>query len=182
MGSNPQVGLTPHSHRTFRPVPTMKLLGIMLRNRCWPNHLSRCYSRRCRRMVLESVGVIIPSTYTSRPGIFINRFQCMVDGWMDGCVGWKIVGLSWCVYVNSSIVCEGALVNTNPQSSLTPRQVEVKFPQNCFRFTILFSFFLFETEGRQANPKHRRQLTTWQVFRQVERRFHGWDSNRQPLP
>ena len=28
--------LMPRSHQTFRPVPTMKLLGIMLRNRCWP--------------------------------------------------------------------------------------------------------------------------------------------------
>ena len=47
----------------------------------------------------------------------------------------------------------------------------------------IFIFYLFgETEGRQANAKHRRQLTTWQVFRQVERRFHSQDSNRQPLP
>ena len=42
--------------------------------------------------------------------------------------------------------------------------------------------FFFETEGRQANAKHRRQLTTWQIFRQVERRIHNQDSNRQPLP
>ena len=28
-------------------------------------------------------------------------------------------------------------------------------------------------------PKHRRQLTTWQVFCQVERRFRNRDSNRQ---
>ena len=31
-----QIGwLMPRSHQTFRPVPTVKLLGIMLRNRCW---------------------------------------------------------------------------------------------------------------------------------------------------
>jgi hypothetical protein len=28
--------LRPQSHPTFRPVLAMKLLGIMLRNRCWP--------------------------------------------------------------------------------------------------------------------------------------------------
>ena len=28
--------LMPRSHQTFSPVPTMKLLGIMFRNRCWP--------------------------------------------------------------------------------------------------------------------------------------------------
>jgi hypothetical protein len=26
----------PQSHQTFRPVPTVKLLGIMFKNRCWP--------------------------------------------------------------------------------------------------------------------------------------------------
>ena len=26
----------PWSHRTFRPIPTVKLLGIMFKNRCWP--------------------------------------------------------------------------------------------------------------------------------------------------
>ena len=40
---------------------------------------------------------------------------------------------------------------------------------------------LRQKADRQA-PKHRRRLTTWQVFRQVERRFHSRDSNRQPLP
>ena len=30
--------------------------------------------------------------------------------------------------------------------------------------------------------KHRRKLTTWQVFRQVEWRFHCRDLNCQPLP
>jgi hypothetical protein len=26
----------PQSHQTFHPVPTVKLLGIMFRNNCWP--------------------------------------------------------------------------------------------------------------------------------------------------
>ena len=51
-----------------------------------------------------------------------------------------------------------------------------------FSIDFFFFFFFFETEGRQANAKHRRQLTTWQVFCQVERRFHSRDSNRQSLP
>ena len=29
-------GVMPQSHQTFRPVPAVKLLEIMLRNRCWP--------------------------------------------------------------------------------------------------------------------------------------------------
>ena len=48
-----------------------------------------------------------------------------------------------------------------------------------------FSFFLFLFLRQKVDwpaPKHRRQFTTWQVFHQVERRFHSRDSNRQPLP
>ena len=44
-------------------------------------------------------------------------------------------------------------------------------------------FFLFETKANMSSPKHKRQLTTWQIFCQVERRFfHRRKSNRQPLP
>jgi hypothetical protein len=28
--------LTPQSHQNFHPIPTVKLLGIILRNKCWP--------------------------------------------------------------------------------------------------------------------------------------------------
>ena len=28
--------LMPRSHQTFRPIPTMKIVGVMLRNRCKP--------------------------------------------------------------------------------------------------------------------------------------------------
>ena len=45
----------------------------------------------------------------------------------------------------------------------------------------IFIYFLRQKADRPA-PKHRRQFTTWQVFRQVERRFHSRDSNCQPLP
>ena len=31
-------------------------------------------------------------------------------------------------------------------------------------------------------PKHMIRLTTWQIFRQVERRFHNQESIRWPLP
>ena len=33
---NEYIRLMPRSHRTFRPVPTMKLLEIMLRSKCQP--------------------------------------------------------------------------------------------------------------------------------------------------
>ena len=45
-----------------------------------------------------------------------------------------------------------------------------------------YKFFLFHFFWEKADmptSKHRRQLTTWQVFCQVERRFHNRDSNRQ---
>ena len=47
--------------------------------------------------------------------------------------------------------------------------------------SFLFSSFSRPKADRQA-PKHMRQLTTWQVLCQVERRFHSRESNRQPLP
>jgi hypothetical protein len=49
------------------------------------------------------------------------------------------------------------------------------------RHVFLFFLFLRQKVDRPA-PKHRRQLTTWQVLSQVERRFHSRGSNRQPLP
>ena len=48
-------------------------------------------------------------------------------------------------------------------------------------YIIYFFGFLFETEADRPAPKHRSQLTTWQVFCQVERRFHSRESNYQPL-
>ena len=42
--------------------------------------------------------------------------------------------------------------------------------------------FFFRHMASRPMPKHLRQLTTWQVFRQVERRIHTQESNRQPLP
>jgi hypothetical protein len=50
------------------------------------------------------------------------------------------------------------------------------------RFTSAIFIFIFlrEKTDRLA-PKYKRQLTTRQVFRQVERRFHSWNSRRQPL-
>ena len=45
-----------------------------------------------------------------------------------------------------------------------------------------FFFFFLRQKADRPTPKHIRQLTTWQVFCQVERRFHNRESNRQPLP
>ena len=48
---------------------------------------------------------------------------------------------------------------------------------------ILFYSFHLRHKADRPLPKHKRQLiTTWQVFCQVERRLHNWESNRQPLP
>ena len=50
-------------------------------------------------------------------------------------------------------------------------------------YLLIFFYCSFcETEGRQAEPKHTRQLTTWKVFYQVERIFRSWESKCQPLP
>ena len=56
--------MMPPSHQTFRPVPTVKLLGIMFKIRCWAITFSHDYNRRCRRMVSKLVGVISPATST----------------------------------------------------------------------------------------------------------------------
>ena len=44
-----------------------------------------------------------------------------------------------------------------------------------------FDFFSMRQKVDMTAPKRRRQLTTWQVFCQVERRFHSRESNRRPL-
>ena len=49
-------------------------------------------------------------------------------------------------------------------------------------FLLLYYYYYFRQEGERSASKYRRQLVTWQVFYQVERRFHSWESNRQPLP
>ena len=58
-------------------------------------------------------------------------------------------------------------------------------PPNTSKLVFL-ELVIFKKKLRQKadrpTPKHKRQLTTWQVFHQVERKFHIQDSNRQPLP
>ena len=50
------------SCRLIYPVPTMKLLGIMLRNRCWPiTFHTNYYNRRCQQMMSKLASVINPS-------------------------------------------------------------------------------------------------------------------------
>ena len=48
--------LMPRSHKTFHLVPPVKLLGTMLRNKCWSITFSHYYSQRCWRMVPELAG------------------------------------------------------------------------------------------------------------------------------
>ena len=47
-------------HQKFRPVPTVKLLGIMSRNRCWFTTSHTTYSWSCWRMVPVVADVISP--------------------------------------------------------------------------------------------------------------------------
>ena len=54
--------------------------------------------------------------------------------------------------------------------------------KNFFSFLVSFSLSFLRLKANMRVPKHMRQLTTWQVFYQVERRFHSWELNRQPLP
>ena len=50
-------------------------------------------------------------------------------------------------------------------------------------FLFLFDFlFFWRQKADMPSPKQRRQLTTWQVFYQVDMRFHSRESNHQPLP
>ena len=48
--------------------------------------------------------------------------------------------------------------------------------------TILLLLFFLKHKSNMPTPKHTRQLTTWQVFCQVERKFQSRELNRQPLP
>ena len=55
--------LMPRSHQTFRPVLAVKLLGIILRNRCWSTPFHTITTEDAERMVLELTGVISPSQW-----------------------------------------------------------------------------------------------------------------------
>ena len=54
--------LMARSHQNFPFVPAMKLLRIMLRNRCWPTTFHIIISRKYQWMVLELVDVITPQS------------------------------------------------------------------------------------------------------------------------
>ena len=43
-------------------------------------------------------------------------------------------------------------------------------------------YFILRQKADRLVPKYKRQVTTWQVSRHVERRFHSRESNCQPLP
>jgi hypothetical protein len=66
----------PRSHQTFHPVPTVKLLGIMLRNRCWPtifHTMAAGRSRRCQTdwcqkrpgVISASLNIVVGSSRAS---------------------------------------------------------------------------------------------------------------------
>ena len=55
------VGVVPRSHQSFRPGPTVKLLGIMLRNRCWPTTFHTVIAGDADGLCLKLASVINPS-------------------------------------------------------------------------------------------------------------------------
>ena len=55
--------MAPRSHQSFCPVLAVKLLGIMLRNRCWPTTFHIITVEDADGMVLELTGVISLSPY-----------------------------------------------------------------------------------------------------------------------
>ena len=50
----------PQSHQTLWLIPIVKLLKIMLRNRCWSTTFSHYYSGKCEHMIPELARVINP--------------------------------------------------------------------------------------------------------------------------
>ena len=59
----------------------VKLLGIMLRNRCWPTTFHMIVQLKMLTIVLEYAGVINPSVMASRNGnyAFVHLTR---DGWL----------------------------------------------------------------------------------------------------
>ena len=58
----------------------------------------------------------------------------------------------------------------------------VRGHQNLFVLTSYFSSSFLRQIAERPTPEYRRQLTTSQVFCQVERRIRSRESNHQPLP
>ena len=72
----------------------------------------------------------------------------------------------------------------NPLSIMFQPQTSTGFTACLQRFVwffVVLSLF-FDIGGRQASVKAQEELTTWQIFYHVERRFHNRESNHQPLP
>ena len=66
-------------------------------------------------------------------------------------------------------------------TQISSRWNQIRMCDSSIDFFIYLFTFLRQKDDRPT-PKPMRQLTTWQVFCQVERRFHSQESNRQPLP
>ena len=76
--------LMPRSHQTFRPVPTVQLLGIMFRNRCWLTIFHTITTRdadgRCQKRPVQSTPQskpimirLLPLVDKKEPQSFSNR-------------------------------------------------------------------------------------------------------------
>jgi hypothetical protein len=64
----------PQSHQTFHSVPTVKLLGIMFKNRCWSIDFHTISAGDDGWTVPEVVGVIGPSTRSSGTSGWFSPF------------------------------------------------------------------------------------------------------------
>jgi hypothetical protein len=108
----------PRSHQTFSLVPTVKLLGIMFRNRCWPHHFSHYYNRRCRRMVSKLAGVINPSCPDH------IKLLCPVPAMKLWGICWELEGLPTTFHITTIGDADGWCQNwpvwSTPHALITP--------------------------------------------------------------
>ena len=83
------------------------------------------------------------------------------------------LGCHACLVVYEHPMCE---------APLPPITSKVNFSRKTTLLGLFIYLLFLKQKADMPMPKHRRQLTTWQVFRQVKRRFHTWESNWQSLP
>ena len=64
--SQPIIELKFALHSCFRPVPTVKLLGLMLRNRCWPTTFHTITTRDVDGWCYSRILLKVPNTHYSK--------------------------------------------------------------------------------------------------------------------
>ena len=74
--------LTPQSHQTFRPVPTVNLLGIMFKNRCWPSTSHTVKAEDADRWWLNSPVWSTPQGEGGWARFYVARFLQWTCTWL----------------------------------------------------------------------------------------------------